>query len=33
VSAGRVLKALVIGGGAGVITHLVFQSLFLVRLP
>ncbi|MBL0085245.1 MAG: tripartite tricarboxylate transporter TctB family protein [Ideonella sp.] len=32
-SAGRVLKALVIGGGAGVITHLVFQSLFLVRLP
>jgi len=28
-----VIKALVIGLGAGVITHLVFQDLFLVRLP
>ena len=26
-------KALVIGVGAAVITHLVFQELFLVRLP
>lgn len=32
-SAGRVAKALAIGLGSGVITHLVFQTLFLVRLP
>jgi Tripartite tricarboxylate transporter TctB family len=30
---GTALRALVIGAGASVTTHLVFQQLFLVRLP